>query len=231
MNYFKILNQFWRWQATHEISYAEAFLYFAILNYANSTHWKRPFHIPNNTLMRICNFDRKQLTRYRNQLITKGLIQYSNGTRWNAGNYDVCSLFSDNHSFDGTQNSTQDGTQKGTQSGTQDGHIYNIKNKNKNKIKKEYAPFVRMTESQYQLLVQEYGEPSAQRMIEELNWYKESSGKEYFSDYAAIKGWVHKRVQAQKPKSAPDTTLMVYQDDYDHEQLERIARQNAMKQR
>ena len=231
MNYFKIVNQFWKWQRHHKISHTEAFLYFAILDYANTLHWKTPFNIPNTSLMEICRLSKMQLIRYRNRLQSAGLIRYQSGTRGKAGEYEICLLFPDSQNSSDTNSVTNPVTKTVTNPDTNSVTIHKIKNKNKIKIKKEYAPFVHMTESEYQLLIREYGEPSAQRMIEELNWYKESSGKEYFSDYAAIKGWVHKRVQAQKPKSAPDTTLMVYQDDYDHEQLERIARQNAMKQR
>ena len=57
-------------------------------------------------------------------------------------------------------------------------------------IKTKYAEFVSMTESEYQKLINEYGDVRTKRMIEILDNYKGSKGKTYKSDYRAILNWV-----------------------------------------
>jgi len=106
LNYLKLINQFWRWKKLYNFSHAETVLYFAILDCANNMHWQKPFHIPNTVLMKICDIDRKQLARCRARLIEKGLIQYTNGNRWNAGYYDICSVLPEYDISAGAQNGT-----------------------------------------------------------------------------------------------------------------------------
>ena len=87
------------------------------------------------------------------------------------------------------------------------------KNKNKNnenhtheaepiEEKKEYAIKVTMTEKEYNDLVNTYGIDMAKQLIEQLSLYKQSKGKSYESDYAAILYWVTERVHEIEKKDA-----------------------------
>ena len=56
--------------------------------------------------------------------------------------------------------------------------------------KKSYAEFVKLTEVEYQKLVNAHGEDFAKECITVLDNYKGSVGKKYISDYRAILNWV-----------------------------------------
>lgn len=83
------------------------------------------------------------------------------------------------------------------------------KKQNKN-IKMRFAADVFLTEEEFQKLVDIHGEPAAREMIEILDNYKGSSGKQYKSDYRAILNWVVERWE-QKPKSQkPEINMKGY---------------------
>lgn len=65
--------------------------------------------------------------------------------------------------------------------------------------KKKYAEFVRMTEDEYEKLIEKYGMPFTVACIEELDNYKGAKGKTYKSDYRAILSWVADRVNEKRP--------------------------------
>jgi hypothetical protein len=58
----------------------------------------------------------------------------------------------------------------------------------------EYAEFVKMTEKEYEVLMEKYGKEQVDKMIEVLDNYKGSNNKKYASDYRAILNWVVERV-------------------------------------
>ena len=64
-----------------------------------------------------------------------------------------------------------------------------------------------MSAQEYQSLVDKYGEPLTQKMIEKLDNYKASNGKKYKDDYKAILNWVAEEVEKKYPnlirRSAP----------------------------
>ncbi len=78
-----------------------------------------------------------------------------------------------------------------------DKKVPNDKN-DKNEKKVPYAEFVKMTETEYQKLVQQYGETAAKRMVEILDNYKGAKGKTYKNDYRAILNWVVKRYEEEE---------------------------------
>jgi hypothetical protein len=90
---------------------------------------------------------------------------------------------------------------------------------------KKYAEFVRMTEEEYQKLIEQYGEKATKKMIEILDNYKGATGKTYKSDYRAILSWVVKRYQEEekqrKPKSEPKSFW-----DYDYTGKGRLPKKN-----
>lgn len=68
--------------------------------------------------------------------------------------------------------------------------------------KEKHAPHVFLSKTDYQFLIDNYGETVSKRMIEILNDYKEAKGVKYESDIAAIRKWVisaYQEEQAKKP--------------------------------
>lgn len=80
------------------------------------------------------------------------------------------------------------------------------KNKSKNNTtptpsKINYAERVTMLESEYATLTQELGKEGADRCIAILDTYKGANGKQYKSDYLAIKNWVIQRYKEEAAKA------------------------------
>jgi hypothetical protein len=68
--------------------------------------------------------------------------------------------------------------------------------------KKQFSETVLLLESEYQTLIDKYGEQNTTAMIEKLNFYKMANGKKYASDYGAINSWVAKEILKEKPKQS-----------------------------
>ena len=66
--------------------------------------------------------------------------------------------------------------------------------------KSKYADFVLMLPQEYDKLKTEFGEQGVNRLVEILNNYKGSKGKQYKSDYLAIRNWVVTRYNEEKNK-------------------------------
>ena len=75
----------------------------------------------------------------------------------------------------------------------------NIEKKEKEK-KENFAEFVTLTKTEYNKLVEKYGEVEAVWMIDKLNNYKGSKNKKYNSDYMAILNWVVGELAKEKEK-------------------------------
>jgi len=63
---------------------------------------------------------------------------------------------------------------------------------NRNNKKKEFSPFVLLTQDEYNKLIERFGETKTKDKIENLSLYKQSKGKKYASDYATILNWDRK---------------------------------------
>jgi hypothetical protein len=61
-----------------------------------------------------------------------------------------------------------------------------------------YAPFVSMEKKEFDKLQKEFGQADTRRMIEILNNYKGARGRQYKSDYLAIRNWVIDRLNKEK---------------------------------
>lgn len=90
--------------------------------------------------------------------------------------------------------------------------------------KKSYGEFknVLLTDDEYNLLIEQFGNPK--QLIKRLDEYKEQSGKQYNSDFMAIKRWVVEAVKEDEAKKPPiDETYNIdeinrkamFNDDYD----------------
>lgn len=83
------------------------------------------------------------------------------------------------------------------------------KSKRKEETKISYAEFVNMTKTEYQKLINSYGEVFTKECINVLDNYKGSSGKKYKSDYRAILSWVVNEVKKRvkvRPKESNEPT-------------------------
>lgn len=79
--------------------------------------------------------------------------------------------------------------------------------------KKHYGEFVLMTEAEYQKLVNEYGQETADEMVKVLDNYKGSKGKTYKSDYRAILMWVVNYIKEHSPQLLQKTQQAQWHDD------------------
>lgn len=90
--------------------------------------------------------------------------------------------------------------------------------------KKTYGEFknVLLSDDEYNLLAKQFGNP--EQLIKRLDEYKEQSGKQYNSDYMAIRKWVVEAVKEDEAKKPPiDETYNIdeinrkamFNDDYD----------------
>ena len=98
-------------------------------------------------------------------------------------------------------------------SSTCEQHVINNNNNINNTTRKEDPPAtdkakvlfgkkVYLTPAQHELLTSDFGEDDTQKLIELLDRYKAESGKEYVSDYHAIKKWVVHKLAEEKQKQA-----------------------------
>jgi hypothetical protein len=89
------------------------------------------------------------------------------------------------------------------QSKGKEGAINNNGNKG-DKVEKEkklkYADFVKLTKTEYERLVSEFGEQATILMIRELDDYKAMHGKKYADDNRAIRKWVKDKVFKENPQ-------------------------------
>lgn len=86
---------------------------------------------------------------------------------------------------------------------TKDIIVDNIRERDKPlTLKKPYGEFqnVLLTDDEYQLLIEQFGNP--EQLIKRLDEYKEQSGKQYNSDYMAIRKWVVKAVKEDESSKA-----------------------------
>lgn len=90
--------------------------------------------------------------------------------------------------------------------------------------KRAYGEFqnVLLSDDEYDLLIEQFGNP--EQLIKRLDEYKEQSGKQYNSDYMAIRKWVVEAVKEDEAKKPPiDETYNIDEinrkamlnDDYD----------------
>lgn len=111
----------------------------------------------------------------------------------------------------GTANITKEGTLEEPQRNREGYTNKNVKNdKNEKKREKNMTPpekqtyreFVKMTNAEYEALIERLGKEGAEACMDILDNYKGSSGKKYKSDYRAILSWVIGEYQKRHPTAA-----------------------------
>lgn len=68
--------------------------------------------------------------------------------------------------------------------------------------KSTYREFVTLTPTQYQSLIEKYGQEQTEVMLDMLDNYKGANGKAYKDDYRAILSWVVKKYNEEHQKGA-----------------------------
>lgn len=104
MKYINQLNAYWNWVKLNPLPSKAGYLYFALLDCANTAGWKQEFNAPNSTLQAMAGLDKNGLSRNRNILIQQGLIEYRQGNRGSTGIYKLVPLY-------GNQNDINSDTQ------------------------------------------------------------------------------------------------------------------------
>ena len=84
-------------------------------------------------------------------------------------------------------------------------------------VKIKYAEYVHMTEVEHKKLIEQYGEEKTARMIEALDNYKGSKGKQYKSDYRAILSWVVDKVEKEQPREINPSVIHTSSNPKDFE--------------
>ena len=81
------------------------------------------------------------------------------------------------------------------------------------KTKKEkisFAPSVRMTQEEYDKLIDRFGEKGTADRIERLSLYKQSKGKKYKCDYSTILNWARK--DSDKPMTIQEKNRLLLEE-------------------
>lgn len=84
----------------------------------------------------------------------------------------------------------------------------------------EYRENVHMTKDEYQKLVDEYGQSTTKALLDKLNHHKRANGKEYESDYDAIKNWVVDAIIHEQSNGAPTDETYTPPDGFDLKSIE-----------
>ena len=196
MNYLKEILVFENWlEYNSAINKSDIRLWYTLMYAANRFNWKE-FTISISTLVFKSKLSKSEIYRSRNKLKQFGLIEFKE----RAGNQSTIYKIKSCVDLFGTQIGTPSGTLFGTPSGTESGNINKTKNVNKNKKesnKEKFGEFenVFLSEEEIAKLKIKLGE-DAERYIERLSNYIESSGKRYKSHYATILSWSEKDKQA-----------------------------------
>lgn len=217
MKYISQLNAYWNWVKLNDLPSRAGYLYFAILDCANTAGWKGEFNAPNSTLQAMAGLDKSSLVRYRNMLIQMGLINYQPGKRGTSGLYTIVPLYDTNNDTNIDTNIATNNEPILLPITNQSAYPNRVHTKSKSKSKSksniitplspngDNAPLRGDTPSKYA-----YGEfnnvlltdneldklktrfDDWERRIERLSQYMASHSKRYKSHYATILTWADK---------------------------------------
>ena len=219
MKYITQINAYWNWVKLNDLSSRAGYLYFAILDCANTAGWKGEFNAPNSTLQAMAGLDKNGLVRYRNALVQAGLIKYQQGKRGASGTYSIIPLYDTNNDTNSDANSELIAIPIANQSGYPNRVHTKSKSKSESKSiippispngdiapleggsprKHKYGEYknVLLTDDELEKLKAEYADYLDR--IERLSSYIASTGKAYKSHYATIRNWA--RADAEKGRS------------------------------
>jgi hypothetical protein len=87
-------------------------------------------------------------------------------------------------------------------------------------VKIEYRENVHMKAEEYEKLVEEYGSGTTKALLDKLNYHKRANGKEYESDYDAIKNWVVDAVIKESSNGVPTDETYTPPEGFDITSIE-----------
>ena len=226
MKYITQINAYWNWVKLNDLSSRAGYLYFAILDCANTAGWKGEFNAPNSTLQAMAGLDKNGLVRYRNALVQAGLIKYQQGKRGASGTYSIIPLYDTNNDTNSDANSELIAIPIANQSGYPNRVHTKSKSKSESKSiippispngdiapleggsprKHKYGEYknVLLTDDELEKLKAEYADYLDR--IERLSSYIASTGKAYKSHYATIRNWARADAAKGKSQGAKETS-------------------------
>lgn len=231
MNYLEQLLAFERKLETDYLPGTSQLLWYKLMSLNNRCGWTEWFAVDNFRLMSMTDIGKKStLVKYRDILIQKGYISYKKGKKNSPSKYRINPIKTDNsgpiwdtkRELKRSEKEPQKDTKKGTKEDTKGSLINKHKTKTETKIKekniqkRKFAEFVSMTDDEHSKLVEKYGSNQVKLMINKLDNYKGSNGKQYKSDYRAILNWVADEVQKgqpQQPKKYEDAFSVLFGDE------------------
>jgi hypothetical protein len=86
------------------------------------------------------------------------------------------------------------------------------KQKRQYEIKEQVRPNVRLSRKETEELKKDYSDEQIARMLDKLSEYKTNTGRNYQSDYQAIRKWVYKTLDEKPKKIAGHTELVDFPD-------------------
>lgn len=224
MKYINQMNAYWNWVKLNDLPSRAGYLYFAILDCANTAGWKGEFNAPNSTLQAMAGLDKNGLVRCRNALVQAGLIKYQQGKRGASGTYSIIPLYDTNNDTNPDTNSEPITIPIANQSGYQNRVHTKSKSKNKSIIppispngdivplegerprKHKYGEYknVLLADDELEKLKAEYADYLDR--IERLSSYIASTGKVYKSHYATIRNWARADAEKGRDNGAKQTS-------------------------
>jgi DNA replication protein DnaD len=141
------------------------------------------------------NWSNSKVTKFLKMLEADEMLTLKSDTKKTVitiGNYDIYQVQDTDETTAKRHVNDSEATQKHTNK--------NEKNEKNEKKKDIYADFVSMTQSEYEKLINEFGEEGTKERIERLSLYKGSTGKKYKDDYLTILSWARKEKKKSKPK-------------------------------
>ena len=226
MKYITQINAYWNWVKLNDLSSRAGYLYFAILDCANTAGWKGEFNAPNSTLQAMAGLDKNGLVRYRNALVQAGLIKYQQGKRGASGTYSIIPLYDTNNDTNYDANSELIAIPIANQSGYPNRVHTKSKSKSESKSiippispngdivpleeerprKHKYGEYknVLLTDDELEKLKAEYADYLDR--IERLSSYIASTGKAYKSHYATIRNWARADAEKGRDNGARQTS-------------------------
>lgn len=209
MKYINQMNAYWNWVKLNDLPSRAGYLYFAILDCANTAGWKGEFNAPNSTLQAMAGLDKNGLVRCRNALVQAGLIKYQQGKRGASGTYSIIPLYDTNSEPIAIPIANQSGYQNGVHTKSKNksksiippispnGDIVPLEGERPRKHKYGEYKNVLLTDDELDKLKADYADYLDR--IERLSSYIASTGKAYKSHYATIKNWA--RADAEKGRN------------------------------
>lgn len=227
----------WIWQ-NHEYAYAWIDL-LLLANHADKkiclnnkpvTIQRGQYHTSINKLAERWKWDKRRVARFLDSIESDGMLTQErsiNGTTLTIENYDI---FQEVCTTDGTTDGTAKGTTDGTTDGTQTRNK-EIKNKRIKEVKSVYGEYkhVKLTDAEYIKLGVDFGETKRALLIKRLDEYIQDNPKYNKDCNLAIRRWVVKAIEEDKPKGrTPNTTFHNFdcKHDYNYDEMEKILLNN-----